>query len=403
MVKRQFLKMVKIRMLSLKMSRDIVDQIVSELDATFELGRARGKKDVEIISDMGGVGEVASNYAKKFGYIKKGYSTPDIDVSSKKFTGLGRKKSYETSVKSYSETIDNRDFVGKAAESTNKTFENIENTLSGKLESIKNSIPIPTQGSFDTGTSKTDNKPKSTFSPFKLVPILFLIVSLSGIGNLFFDSDTTDQDTTKYDEPFMTEEFEQDFSKVKINAKNVNVRIKNSGVSHDHKNSIAFMGEDNDNYMNEVSYGIEGDTLNINVNEENTMDVYSIELYLENSDQFDVDLEADYGFVQIDNDLKNLKLKSKDSSVYIYSEELFDMDIESATGDIDIMSNEGDANVIASSVSGTVTITDGETYTGKDLPEKYLKNAMSAKYKNSKYKVKILSDGGNIELSDYGS
>ncbi|WAW14994.1 HAAS domain-containing protein [Peptostreptococcus equinus] len=148
MGKTSFLKMLQTRMLSLGGSKEIVNQIVSEIAIKFDIGRARGKSDFDIINEIGSIESIAKSYSKRFGFERNDYSKK---IKSNKIISILNK--IETTDSS---TSNLRDVFNSRNHGKNYTM-------------IKNSKKIKS-----TDPKKSDKN--SNFTILKVLGIILLII-----------------------------------------------------------------------------------------------------------------------------------------------------------------------------------------------------------------------------------
>ncbi|MEG0249318.1 MAG: hypothetical protein RR561_01840 [Peptostreptococcus sp.] len=122
--KKQFLDKVRTRLISFRLPRDMVDQIISEIEIKYDFELERGRSDDDIIKGYSSAEELANKYASIFGYNKKHV---DKFADNRELTFLDRFQDWKK------DSEQELDYTREKKESKNR-----ENTKSKNTKSTKN-------------------------------------------------------------------------------------------------------------------------------------------------------------------------------------------------------------------------------------------------------------------------
>lgn len=407
----------------MKISKDIADQIVSELAVKFDVGRARGKKDTEIIGELGSVNSVAEMYARKFGYVKNNATYNPENISSIDSYNKGANENinygnkYDTYKKSaYNKSNKNYTYNKETYNQSNKSNNREDNKpISNPLESIGKVTEkwINNNNNEKKVDPQSESKSKKT-GKIILAIIVFLIFKAniwnmppikdalqSGFGNLIqISSDNNVISDIKTSEKV---------HKVIINGKNVDILITYGNS----KNSCIVYGreieDESFDLTSEIDTKIENGVMTVDVKKEMTEYVSRIEILSTEPQELEAEIESLNGGISIDNSIKNLKINSKESDINISGKNTYDMQINSDAENslINIIFDSADAQV-ETKTQGDVNITLGEDIytdeTGNEIKDvstyegPYNFYGQRAKYGNGTHKINIKSNFGTINF-----
>ncbi|MBC2576126.1 hypothetical protein [Peptostreptococcus canis] len=339
MKKKQFLNSVKRKLLSMKVPKDLINMIIEEISVRFDIIKERGKKDSEVIQELGGIDYIAKQYAQKFGILNKGQiygskSKTIYDSSKSKYEGITRAGS-----KHNTENYEKYSKYNKEKYSDKKqSIENIKGIYNESKEKW-DTLPEKIEEKRDRYITNTEGKKKGIFSNIKvLLPIIILVItttskiidsanlnenkSLGAILESLFSGDLgEDSDVNTYIK------YVDEFKKMKISAKNVEFSIT-YGESFSYTMTTRVSEDES---LKQMSVKKNGDAIEFDINSSEESDILDVEICIP-KDDIEVDYNSEGGYLGIYTNLKKLNAVTNNAEIMIDVANTFDMDIKNKNG-----------------------------------------------------------------------
>lgn len=394
--KKQFLNSVKRKLLSMKVPKDLINMIIEEISVRFDIIKERGKKDSEVIQELGGIDYIAKQYAQKFGILKKGQiygskSKTIYDSSKSKYEGITRAGS-KHNIKNYEKYSK---YNKEKYSDKKQSIENIKGIYNESKEKW-DTLPEKIEEKRDRYITNTEGKKKGIFSNIKvLLPIIILVItttskiidsanlnenkSLGAILESLFSGDLgEDSDVNTYIK------YVDEFKKMKISAKNVEFSIT-YGESFSYTMTTRVSEDES---LKQMSVKKNGDAIEFDINSSEESDISDVEICIP-KDDIEVDYNSEGGYLGIYTNLKKLNALTNNAEIMIDVANTFDMDIENKNGKTKMTFQHNDG-IFDLQTNGLINDNGNNIVKSGDLT-KYIKE------KGKKlHKINAKSDTGDI-------